>query len=603
MIAPMMKITLLLSARNRDAALKRLRALGVLHVRNITPPLSTDIDTLAVEMDNLEKATIILDEIIGRADSDEGPPAGAGDLDPRQAVTDILDLAQERTNIENSLLEHQPINEWYERWGDISRNTIKALREAGLWVRLYIGDRKTVRSLPPETQFIEARDEAGTIFFAYFGDTQIDRLDFREEPVPELEAPDLRAKIAGWKERLEEIDRDLFILTPIHAGLDNLKTEIGKQLEFSNVMHGMGEEEKFVWLQGFCPKDTVEAVKETADEDGWAYLIEKPDDPDEVPTLIRNPKWLRIIEPMFNFLGTKPGYAEFDISMPFLIFFSLFFAMIVSDAGYGLIFVALGFFAQKKFGAKAPKEPFILLYVLGGSTMFWGLISGNWFGAEGIGQLPIFEWALIREISAFPSDADKAANLNFMMYLCFFIGAIHLSVAHALRAFRVINSPKALAEAGWIFIVWTLFFVAGTLVISKDFPPFGMPLLIAGVLLVILFANFQKNIVKGALITLGDLPLTMISSFSDVVSYLRLFAVGYASVTVAASFNGMAVGDGITGIVAGIAAALTLFLGHSLNIVLCLMGVIVHGVRLNMLEFSGHMSMQWSGQEYLPFKE
>ncbi len=573
MIAPMMKITLLLSARNRDAALKRLRALGVLHVRNITPPLSTDIDTLAVEMDNLEKATIILDEIIGRADSDEGPPAGAGDLDPRQAVTDILDLAQERTNIENSLLEHQPISEWYERWGDISRSTIMELREAGLWVRLYIGDRKTVRSLPPETQFIEARDEAGTIFFAYFGDTQIDRLDFREEPVPEIEAPDLRAKIAGWEERIEEVDLELYAISSVRDGLDDLKTEIGKQLEFSNVMHGMGEEEKFAWLQGFCPKDTVEAVKEAAEEDGWAYLIEKPDDPDEVPTLIRNPKWLRIIEPMFNFLGTKPGYAEFDISMPFLIFFSLFFAMIVSDAGYGLIFVALGFFAQKKFGAKAPKEPFLLLYVLGGSTMFWGLISGNWFGAEGIGQLPIFEWALIR------------------------------GVAHALRAFRVINSPKALAEAGWIFIVWTLFFVAGTLVISKDFPPFGMPLLIAGVLLVILFANFQKNIVKGALITLGDLPLTMISSFSDVVSYLRLFAVGYASVTVAASFNGMAVGDGITGIVAGIAAALTLFLGHSLNIVLCLMGVIVHGVRLNMLEFSGHMSMQWSGQEYLPFKE
>ena len=108
---------------------------------------------------------------------------------------------------------------------------------------------------------------------------------------------------------------------------------------------------------------------------------------------------------------------------------------------------------------------------------------------------------------------------------------------------------------------------------------------------------------KGFLTTLGDLPLTMISSFSDVVSYLRLFAVGYASVTVAASFNGMAVGDGITGIVAGLAAAITLFLGHTLNIVLCLMGVIVHGVRLNMLEFSGHMNMQWSGQEYLPFKE
>jgi V/A-type H+-transporting ATPase subunit I len=289
--------------------------------------------------------------------------------------------------------------------------------------------------------------------------------------------------------------------------------------------------------------------------------------------------------------------------MPFLLFFSLFFAMIVSDAGYGLIFVALGLFAQKKFGAKAPKEPFFLLYVLGGATMFWGLVSGNWFGAEGIGTLPIFEWALIREISAFPAEAEQAANLNFMMYLCFFIGAVHLSVAHGMRAFRYMNSPKALAEIGWIAIVWTLFFVAGTLVLGKEFPGIGMPLLIGGSALVLLFANFQKNIIKGALVTLGDLPLTIISSFSDVVSYLRLFAVGYASVTVAASFNNMAVGEGISSFVAGLMAAITLFLGHGLNIVLCLMGVIVHGVRLNMLEFSGHMNMQWSGQEYLPFRE
>ncbi len=603
MIARMQQVTLLLSARKREAALRSLRALGVMHVKNVAPPLSTDIDSLVSQLGELEKAMVVLSEATGGDESEETSTPAGNTSDPREAIATVLELARERSTLESSLLEHEPISEWYDRWGEISRKTIRQLRDAGLWVRLYVGDRKTVRSLPPETQIFEERDEAGTVFFAYFGETQIDRLDFREESVPEIEAPELRRLIAGWEARIEEINAQLFALTPARVGLFELRSELEKQLELSNVLHGMGEEEQFVWLQGFCPVDTVESVKETADEQGWAYLVEEPDNPDDVPTLIRNPKWLRIIEPMFNFLGTKPGYAEFDISMPFLIFFSLFFAMIVSDAGYGLIFVSLGFFAQKKFGKKAPKEPFILLYVLGGATMLWGLVSGNWFGFEGIGRLPIFEWALINAISAFPAEAEQAANLNFMMYLCFFIGAIHLTVAHAMRAFRVINSPKALAEVGWIAIVWTLFFVAGTLVISKDFPGIGMPLLIGGSVLVLLFANFQKNIVKGFLITLGDLPLTMISSFSDVVSYLRLFAVGYASVTVAASFNGMAVGDGITGIVAGLAAAITLFLGHTLNIVLCLMGVIVHGVRLNMLEFSGHMNMQWSGQEYLPFKE
>jgi V/A-type H+-transporting ATPase subunit I len=126
---------------------------------------------------------------------------------------------------------------------------------------------------------------------------------------------------------------------------------------------------------------------------------------------------------------------------------------------------------------------------------------------------------------------------------------------------------------------------------------------LAGCLAVLLFTNFQKNIAKGMLQSLSNLPLNIISSFSDVVSYLRLFAVGYATVTVASSFNGMALQMGFNSILSGLIGALILFLGHSLNIILALMSVVVHGIRLNMLEFSGHMGMQWSGKAYKPFRE
>ena len=115
--------------------------------------------------------------------------------------------------------------------------------------------------------------------------------------------------------------------------------------------------------------------------------------------------------------------------------------------------------------------------------------------------------------------------------------------------------------------------------------------------------NFQKNVFKGIAKTLSSLPLDIISSFSDVVSYLRLFAVGYATVTVALSFNGMAGQLGFGSVVTSLISSLILFLGHSLNIILALMSVIVHGIRLNMLEFSGHLNMQWSGRPYAPFKE
>ncbi|MBF0253444.1 MAG: hypothetical protein HQL29_06490 [Candidatus Omnitrophica bacterium] len=180
---------------------------------------------------------------------------------------------------------------------------------------------------------------------------------------------------------------------------------------------------------------------------------------------------------------------------------------------------------------------------------------------------------------------------------------MHLTIAHATKAIREINSPKVIAQFGWIAIVWGMFFSANTLVLAKPFPWFSGYLLLGGILAVLLFANFQKNFIKGILETLVDLPLSIISAFSDIVSYLRLFAVGYASVVVAQSFNSMAVGDGVNTILGGIIAALILFIGHTLNIILALMAVVVHGIRLNMLEFSGHLGMQWSGKEYKPFKE
>ncbi|MEE9117711.1 MAG: V-type ATP synthase subunit I, partial [Calditrichia bacterium] len=195
------------------------------------------------------------------------------------------------------------------------------------------------------------------------------------------------------------------------------------------------------------------------------------------------------------------------------------------------------------------------------------------------------------------------SNQIFMMYLCFLIGVIHLTIAHSIVALRFINSLIALAQLGWICILWALFFVAGKIVIGNSLPQITGILFLVGITLVGLFSNPQKNVLKGTLVSLGELPLKVISSFSDVVSYVRLFAVGYASVIVATSFNNMALGIGFNSIFSSLISAVVLFLGHSLNVLLGLMAVIVHGVRLNMLEFSGHLNMQWSGKEYRPFRE
>jgi len=407
----------------------------------------------------------------------------------------------------------------------------------------------------------------------------------------------LTEKLATYQKELAAAEKILGELAKEKQQLDSFIRQLVKRRKFWEVFYGMNDQGKFALLQGYCPVPEVERLVSFVKQQGFGYLIEQPDNQEETPTYIKNPRWISIVNPVFRLMNTLPGYQEFDISLVFLAFFSVFFAMLIGDAGYGFIFLGITCLAKLKL-KKMPGQLVALLCLLSITTIIWGTITGTWFGCEQIGKIPFLNQLVIREIDSFIDS-----NQDFMIYFCFLIGIIQLSIAHLMRFFRLINSLRALSQLGWLGIMWGLFFLASALIVNKPFPPFAGYLFVGGIVLALLFTNPQKNIFKGILSSLADLPLTVISSFSDIVSYLRLFAVGYASVTIASSFNGMAASVGFGHILSGFIAAAILFMGHALNITLGLMAVIVHGIRLNMLEFAGHLNMQWSGKKYQPFTE
>jgi V/A-type H+-transporting ATPase subunit I len=139
------------------------------------------------------------------------------------------------------------------------------------------------------------------------------------------------------------------------------------------------------------------------------------------------------------------------------------------------------------------------------------------------------------------------------------------------------------------------------MVLGVEAPEIMLWLFVGGAVLVALFSKPGTSFFKGMLSSIGNLPLSIINGFSDIISYIRLYAVGLATVLMAASFNQMAIGDGITTVASGIGAVLVLILGHGLNMILAAMAVLVHGVRLNMLEYAGHAEVEFSGNEYKPF--
>ena len=257
-----------------------------------------------------------------------------------------------------------------------------------------------------------------------------------------------------------------------------------------------------------------------------------------------------------------------------------------------MIYFIITFIIDKKIGKKIKdKTTIFLFYVLSSCAIIWGIISGTFFGQAWLAHLGIKPLVPLLN------------NISFVQALCFLIGAIHLTIAHAWRFTLKLPAWMAVADLGWVSIIWSAFFLAKNLLLGDPFPFFGKWLICAGISLVILFTNPQKNILKSIGEGFVAIALVIVNNFTDIISYVRLFAVGLAGVAIADAFNAMAAGAGSKGLGALIGGVLILIAGHTLNFVLGPMSVLVHGVRLNVLEFCSHANVSWSGFAYKPFSK
>ncbi|HDQ45592.1 MAG TPA: hypothetical protein ENN17_08870 [bacterium] len=590
MIVPMKQAALLVSIRAQKDALKKLRKFGVLHLRHVQPPQSDDLDALVKRLSQAERALSVLEEAVP---SVESPPSRDSSHEAETAVRQLLERVTEKVSLGDRLDEKRDIRRWFTTWGAVSLASVEVLEAAGVKMRCYQTDRGALKKLPEGGDLHILGEEKGAVFAVLFTEDPEQELDLKEDIMPRVEVSALDAEIASLEKKIMTLETEISRFADRKQAIRSHIAALKKEKEFHAALAGMGASEGFVYLRGFLPEDKTDALKSLARSEGWGVILSSPEDPAEVPTLLRNPKVPRIIEPLFRFMGTLPGYHEVDVSFVFLLFFSLFYAMIIGDAGYGLIFLAATAFLRSRF-RDAPAEPFALFYVLSVATLIWGGLTGTWFGSRTLAEWPPLRRLVIEPMFSFGVSGETTL---FMIRFSFILGLIHLLVAHFMAFLKKLPSIRAVAELGWMLICAGMFFVVDLLVLSRPFPKAAGMLLVLGLAVVGLFKNFNKHPLKmitGFFGSIAGSIQNVIGAFSDIVSYIRLFAVGLASVTVAATFNDMA---------GGVFAPIVLVLGHGLNIVLCLMSVMVHGVRLNMLEFSGHLGQEWTGNPYEPFRE
>ena len=358
-------------------------------------------------------------------------------------------------------------------------------------------------------------------------------------------------------------------------------------------------------LSGWIPEPRVAALMEEVHGGsgdlfarsraiGWAVLLRAPEPGETPPTLVEPPRLFRPVKALFAGLGVAPAYDEADVSVPFMCYFSLFFAMLVGDGAYGAIFLA----ATLAFRKRMPRSWFVLLTVFSSATILWGILSNTWFGAglPFLASLPTVAWL-----------ADP--SYNHMMLLCFTIGVSHLMLARIWNGVCKFPDSTAVAEFGWAGVLLMMYLVTNSIVgIFPRFPTWGLWLGGVSIAAVFLFSVKPSELkTRGA--ELGMLPLNIMSALGDIISYVRLFAVGLASVKVAENFNNMAIGlvadaDAIWAkALLALAMVAILVFGHVLNLLMAGLSILVHAVRLNTLEFSNHKGITWSGLAFNPFRK
>jgi V/A-type H+-transporting ATPase subunit I len=585
MIVPMKKAVVIVQAKDADDALENLRSLGLLHIEHQQPPKGSGINSLLDDLALISQAINILSAVeylkSSASKSNKELP------DWKFTSQHIIDSQKRLQRLdEYSRAVKNNISQW-ETWGDFNPERLEDLAAKNVYVRLYSVPLKQVKDFPSGVIVKRISTLRGIANCAVISGEKTE-IPFKEVVLPNMSLKEMRARLAEDSRMTDLIKEDIRQHSCFRQDFLRIKETLGNQLEFCEALKGMGVEGEIMYLAGYVPYDKTEQLQITARKERWGIVVKDPADEDTVPTLIRNPRWVSLISPVFKLLGVIPGYRELDVSPLFLFFLSLFFGMIIGDAGYGIVYFLLALWLRKRL-AKRIKDTriFSLIYIFSACAIFWGVLTGTFFGQE---------WYLKAGLKPLiPVFNDT----KFLQAFCFFLGAFHLTLAHLWQAIRKIPSLTAFADVGWVAVLWAAFFLAKTLILNDPFPFFGKPLIIAGISLVILCSSPQRNVFKMIGKGLATVALSLMNNFTDVVSYVRLFAVGLAGVAIADTVNTLAAGFGGRNPLAGV---LIVFIGHTINIVLGPLSVLVHGIRLNVLEFSSHASLTWSGVAYKPLK-
>ena len=612
MITKMKKLALLVYHKEYAAFLEKLREVGVVHIQEResgaveNPEMEQKLSVAARYTRIVKRLEACAPESLEPAGN---PSAAAAIMDNVETL--VADIEQHRTLqqvLDKDISTLQP-------WGNFDYSNVEKLQEAGYELKFFVTSAKSYMSeWESEYNAIPVAEKQSRKYFVTIT-PQGAVVDIDAEPakLPAASLAALESEFAAVNARIDEFENELANVA--QSGLNTVKAAQEQQkrdIEFAKVMLG-GEKvsgDKLVLLEGWVPEESVEALKSMLDGSGAFYELRAARRGDKVPVKLRNNAFTRMYEVLTKMYGMPSG-TDFDPTPIVAPFFSLFFAFCMGDAGYGLLLILLGFILKKKL-SNSLAGMMNLVITLGVFTTVLGALLGTFFGMSlleftGIPQ-NIKDFIIAGDVELMGATYDK------QMILALGIGVVHISIAMTVKA---INSTvfygfkESLSAWGWWLVV-----VGGVIVGTLSFLSV-IPAEISkwafiavgglGALGIYVLNNLRRNVFANIGAGLWDTYNMASGLLGDILSYIRLFALGLAGGMLGATFNSLAMmvvegQEGIGAVFGWIGFGLIILIGHTLNIAMSCLSAFVHPLRLTFVEYFKNAGYDGKGEEYKPFK-
>ncbi|MBQ5844823.1 MAG: V-type ATP synthase subunit I [Alistipes sp.] len=600
----MMKYDIVLFAPERDRFIESLRETGMVDITTSGWEPTESDRTLLLEIEARTKALVQLDSVAEQTSTTTVDAQNAFDS-YKEAQSVITAAKSDIARLEKSL------DEWRE-WGDIDIAHLAALAEAGVVLRFFVTPTSTYAKGVEEwsenynISLVSQVDNQARFVVIGNGSEEIN-IDAQELKAPTMNLTQLTAAIAAATERIESAQQTIVACAAhrsvIAAELSQMKLQL-QNIRISSTAQSEAEGHLLV-LEGWAEEanaDKVDALLEASPN--TVYLKSNPTPEDNTPVKLKNNRFARIFELVGN-MYALPKYGTIDLTPFFAPFYMLFFAICLCDAGYGSVILAAGIALLLKGGVKM-RQAALFSTVCGVASVAFGFAANSFFGMT-ISDAPLFEdWKFLDFQNQF-----FYASLGIGIFQILFGMAINIVMTTITYGFK-----NALGSLGWFLLIFSSCAAGVAGMVGAEWYSFSsvayMATIGVALVLMLLLNKPSFNIFANFGVGLWDTYNNITGLLSDLLSYIRLFAIGLSGGVLALVFNSLAMG--LTGLDAGIeqftvgtvfqiiGASAILLIGHGINLFMSTISSFVHPMRLTFVEFFKNAGFEMGTRAFEPLK-